>query len=170
MYYILLILHVCDNLDCEREIIKVQLQHFPIRSVFHKRNHRGDFLLRDFRPRRCRQRKVRPFYPLSLILDYLIQGLAIAQSEPVDCDLVRWFRLQVQRQMNSSSSSSSQYQYRGSFDAAVRILQTEGLHGIYKGYAATLLSYGPFSALYFLLYEEVTSQESRPVMSAALSG
>ena len=30
----------------------------------------------------------------------------------------------------------------------------EGLGGIYRGYMATLYSFGPFSALYFSFYEE----------------
>jgi hypothetical protein len=46
--------------------------------------------------------------------------------------------------------------YKNSFDALVRILKDEGLAGVYKGYTATVLSYGPFSAFYFMLYEEVT--------------
>ena len=34
------------------------------------------------------------------------------------------------------------------------IFKEEGLVGLYRGYGATLLSFGPFSALYFLFYEE----------------
>lgn len=45
--------------------------------------------------------------------------------------------------------------YRGSFHALKTIFKEEGLRGMYKGYAATVLSYGPFSALYFLFYERV---------------
>ena len=45
--------------------------------------------------------------------------------------------------------------YNGSLDALIQICRHEGLKGIYKGYGATLLTYGPFSALYFFLYEEV---------------
>lgn len=45
--------------------------------------------------------------------------------------------------------------YNGSLDALIQICKNEGLKGIYKGYGATLLTYGPFSALYFFLYEEV---------------
>ena len=43
--------------------------------------------------------------------------------------------------------------YRGSLDALKQIVRTEGVSGIYKGYAATLASFGPFSALYFVFYE-----------------
>jgi hypothetical protein len=38
-------------------------------------------------------------------------------------------------------------QYKGGWDALVKISKTEGLMGIYKGYGATLASFGPFSAL-----------------------
>jgi hypothetical protein len=35
------------------------------------------------------------------------------------------------------------------------IMRQEGYRGLYKGYFATLFSYGPFSAIYFAWYEEV---------------
>ncbi|CAN0434764.1 unnamed protein product, partial [Scytosiphon promiscuus] len=44
--------------------------------------------------------------------------------------------------------------YRGSADTLKTILRTEGLRGIYKGYLATVASFGPFSALYFMFYEQ----------------
>lgn len=43
--------------------------------------------------------------------------------------------------------------YKNSLEATTRILREEGFGGIYRGYGATLLSFGPFSALYFTLYE-----------------
>ena len=73
-------------------------------------------------------------------------------------------RLQVQIQSSSQTPNSKIYasningtlpQYTGSLDACKQICQQEGLRGIYRGYGATLMSYGPFSALYFFLYEEV---------------
>ena len=65
-------------------------------------------------------------------------------------------RLQVQHaDMNGTSV------YKGSYDALKRIAQTEGLSGIYKGYAATLASFGPFSALYFMFYEQYKSETRR---------
>jgi len=45
--------------------------------------------------------------------------------------------------------------YKGSGDALKTILRTEGLSGIYKGYAATLGSFGPYSAFYFVFYERL---------------
>jgi hypothetical protein len=44
--------------------------------------------------------------------------------------------------------------YKNSMDALFQIMRSEGLRGIYKGYAATLASFGPFSALYFMFYEQ----------------
>jgi hypothetical protein len=61
-------------------------------------------------------------------------------------------RLQIQQQRNVQSNSN--YQYSGSFDALRQIIKTEGIRGIYKGYGATLASFGPFSALYFMFYEQ----------------
>ncbi|KAL7534045.1 hypothetical protein ACHAWF_004701 [Thalassiosira exigua] len=61
-------------------------------------------------------------------------------------------RMQVQRNLTSQGISRS-YQYNGSWDALQQIIRTEGLRGIYKGYGATLASFGPFSALYFMFYE-----------------
>lgn len=55
-------------------------------------------------------------------------------------------RLQVQ-------SNIKEYSYKNSTDALVTILNTEGVRGIYKAYGATLASFGPFSAIYFTIYE-----------------
>lgn len=60
-------------------------------------------------------------------------------------------RLQVQRKGVTDPSMN----YKGSLDALRTIMRTEGLRGIYKGYGATLLSFGPFSAVHFLCYETV---------------
>lgn len=61
-------------------------------------------------------------------------------------------RLQVQ------SAALSTHRYNGSFDAFRTILRQEGLRGLYKGYAATVYSFGPFSAIYFGLFETVSQQ------------
>lgn len=44
--------------------------------------------------------------------------------------------------------------YKNSFDALRTISTQEGLSGLYRGFPATLGSFGPFSALYFMFYEE----------------
>jgi hypothetical protein len=62
-------------------------------------------------------------------------------------------RLQVQ--LHDKNISQQNMKYNGSADAFKKILKHEGIRGIYKGYGATMMSYGPFSALYFLFYEEL---------------
>ena len=32
-------------------------------------------------------------------------------------------------------------------------MKTEGARGLYRAYGATVMSFGPFSALYFMFYE-----------------
>ena len=64
-------------------------------------------------------------------------------------------RLQVQGTMQNAA------QYSGSLDACRTIVRREGLAGIYKGYWATLASFGPFSALYFLFYEQFKSAHTQ---------
>ena len=54
--------------------------------------------------------------------------------------------------MQQSGGAAS---YAGTTDALRTIWRTEGFRGVYKGYGATLLSFGPYSALYFLFYEQL---------------
>lgn len=61
-------------------------------------------------------------------------------------------RMQIQSQ--ASATTPGAVFYKNSIDAVKTIARVEGLRGIYRGYAATLLSFGPFSALYFTFYEE----------------
>lgn len=83
----------------------------------------------------------------------LAETLACIIYVPVD---VVKERLQVQHSIQGESLHTTHY-YSGSMDALKRILKTEGLKGIYKGYVATLASFGPFSALYFVFYEKMKS-------------
>ncbi len=67
-------------------------------------------------------------------------------------------RIQVQSRESLISNINSlrkpqSYHYNGSLDALQQIIRTEGMKGIYRGYWATLASFGPFSALYFVFYE-----------------
>lgn len=65
-------------------------------------------------------------------------------------------RLQVQRSIDQSSRGAGQaIPYKGSYDALKQILKCEGLGGIYKGYGATLASFGPYSAVFFVAYERL---------------
>ena len=50
------------------------------------------------------------------------------------------------------------YFYKSDRDAYRQIKQTEGIWGLYRAYGATVASFGPFSALYFLFYEKLKGQ------------
>jgi hypothetical protein len=57
-------------------------------------------------------------------------------------------RLQVQRLTEGYAGN-----YKGNLDALRTIWRTEGFRGMYRGYGATLASYGPYSAIYLSTYE-----------------
>ncbi|CAI5741874.1 unnamed protein product [Peronospora destructor] len=87
---------------------------------------------------------------------YLGAGLA---AEAASC--VLWVpidvikeRMQVQVQPKGASKTVQKIYYRNTLDAVQIIARTEHFGGLYKGYFATLLSFGPFSALYFMFYEK----------------
>ena len=46
------------------------------------------------------------------------------------------------------------YHYKNDLDAIKQIRHTEGVRGLYRAYGATVMSFGPYSALYFMLYEK----------------
>eukprot|EP01038_Epipyxis_sp_PR26KG_P006067 gene6067-8352_t len=84
---------------------------------------------------------------------YLLGGL-VAEAACclvfVPVDVVKE-RLQVQ---SIQTSMGSHPKYNGSFDGFRTIMRNEGIRGLYKGYVATMMSFGPFSAFYFLFFEE----------------
>mmetsp|Transcript_50589 Transcript_50589/g.50956 ORF Transcript_50589/g.50956 Transcript_50589/m.50956 type:complete len:238 (-) Transcript_50589:99-812(-) len=115
----------------------------------------------------------------------LAETLACLIYVPVD---VVKERLQVQTILNESDKLSARtghcntksFHYRNSWDALKQIVSKEGLsQGIYKGYGATLASFGPFSALYFVSYEqfkhfakevtETSKNEDLPLTALVLS-
>jgi len=87
-------------------------------------------------------------FGINFISGFIAETLACIIYVPVD---VIKERLQVQSLMAKTSDDL----YKGSFDAFIKIAKVEGLSGIYKGYFATLASFGPFSALYFVFYEKL---------------
>lgn len=66
-------------------------------------------------------------------------------------------RMQIQRSPASlhQPTPAQQVYYTSANDAIRKILKGEGVRGIYRGYGATLASFGPFSALYFSFYEHL---------------
>ncbi|CAJ1953940.1 unnamed protein product [Cylindrotheca closterium] len=94
---------------------------------------------------------------------YLASGMlaeAIACTIYVPVDVVKE-RMQVQSSSSSSIRSTNRLAYKSSWDALVTIGKQEGLSGIYKGYGATMTSFGPFSALYFVFYEDLKSRSRK---------
>ncbi|TDH70522.1 hypothetical protein CCR75_006532 [Bremia lactucae] len=88
---------------------------------------------------------------------YLGAGMA---AEALSC--VLWVpidvikeRMQVQVHPGNVLGVVPKFYYRNTLDAVQTIARTERLVGLYTGYAATLLSFGPFSALYFMFYEKL---------------
>jgi hypothetical protein len=53
------------------------------------------------------------------------------------------------------STYSSDLYYSSTPDALRKIMRGEGIRGLYRGYWATLASFGPFSAFYFSFYESL---------------
>jgi len=82
-------------------------------------------------------------------------------AECVSC--VLWVPIDVSKQrLQVQSSLKGAVVYRGSADAIARIVREEGVLGLYRGYGATLLAFGPFSACYFLFYERLKHLTSTP--------
>ena len=79
---------------------------------------------------------------------------AVACIVYVPVDVIKE-RMQVQHTSSSHGGGKNinTSNYKSSLDAVVQISRNEGLKGIYRGYGATLASFGPFSALYFVFYE-----------------
>jgi hypothetical protein len=66
-------------------------------------------------------------------------------------------RLQVQSNILfavKANNINNSIAYRSTIDAIITIAKTEGFRGIYRGYGATVASFGPYSALYLSLYEQ----------------
>ena len=56
---------------------------------------------------------------------------------------------------STTSSSSASVTYTGSIDALKKILRHEGFRGLYKGYFATIFSFGPYSSIFFFSNEKI---------------
>eukprot|EP01083_Nonionella_stella_P048648 129926_1 len=61
-------------------------------------------------------------------------------------------RLQVQSSVKDLPESM---RYRGNVHAFATVARQEGVRGIYRGYGATVSSFGPFSAFYLMFYERL---------------
>lgn len=109
----------------------------------------------------------------------LIHAVSGMAAETISCvlwvpiDVVKE-RLQTQQPARAGGAlHAADAPYRGSVHALRTILASEGVRGLYKGYFATLGSFGPYSALYFAFYEQFKSmrrgRSSGPAAAADLS-
>ncbi len=94
-----------------------------------------------------KQSSVSSQFAISMTAGMIAETLSCLIFVPVD---VIKERMQVQ----GLQAGRNGIYYRDTVDAIKQISKTEGfLRGFYKGYNATLLSFGPFSAIYFAFYE-----------------
>ena len=78
--------------------------------------------------------------------------LAGFAAEATSCCL--WVPIDVTKERLQVQDVTVRNRYRSSPEAVSMLWRHEGFRGMYKGYFSTLASFGPFSALYFMFYEE----------------
>jgi hypothetical protein len=74
-------------------------------------------------------------------------------AEAVACIL--FVPIDVIKERRQVQSNLGKYSYSSDLDAFRQIRNTEGIRGLYRAYGATVMSFGPFSALYFSFYEKM---------------
>lgn len=74
-------------------------------------------------------------------------------AEAVACAL--FVPVDVIKERRQVQADLGKYHYKSDLDAIKQIKATEGIRGLYRAYGATVLSFGPFSALYFTFYENI---------------
>eukprot|EP00501_MAST-03F_sp_TOSAG23-6_P002548 GSMAST32.ASY1.ANO1.2687.1 assembled CDS len=91
-------------------------------------------------------------FPESNALTHLTAGVL---AEIGSC--VLWVPIDVIKerlQTQTALYGHANLPYRGNLHAIQTITRREGFKNLYKGYGATVLSFGPFSGLYFMFYEK----------------
>ncbi|KAF0760132.1 hypothetical protein AaE_003613 [Aphanomyces astaci] len=92
-------------------------------------------------------------YPLFKSNLFLTSFSAGIMAEALSC--VFWVPIDViKERMQVQSRAGGGVFYKNTVDAWQTIARTEGLRGLYRGYGATMWSFGPFSAFFFLFYEK----------------
>ena len=72
-------------------------------------------------------------------------------AEAISC--VMWVPIDIIKQRMQLSTDFNTYKYKNCFDAFNQIVAKEGYKGLYRGYTATLLSYGTFLSINLAMYE-----------------
>lgn len=76
-------------------------------------------------------------------------------AETVSCIL--WLPIDVIKERMQVQSNLKIFDYKNTLDAISKIIKSEGVVGLYRAYGATIASFGPFSAFYFMFYEKFKS-------------
>ena len=76
---------------------------------------------------------------------------------------VLWVPIDVvkERMQVQSNVPELSLHYRSTLHAIATIARSEGLRGVYRGYGATVASFGPYSAFYLSIYDQLKQQMTR---------
>jgi hypothetical protein len=83
--------------------------------------------------------------------EFLMYFLGGMFAETISCLI--YVPVDVIKERRQVQNNLKSYAYTSDLDALVTILKQEKLRGLYKAYGATVLSFGPMSAFYFMFYE-----------------
>lgn len=83
-------------------------------------------------------------------ISYLAGGMF---AETIAC--MMFVPIDVIKERRQVQATLGTFKYKNDLDAMRQIRSTEGIRGLYRAYGATVLSFGPFSALYFMFYENL---------------
>lgn len=72
-------------------------------------------------------------------------------AEAISCLI--FVPVDVIKERRQVQSNLQKYHYDSDIDAVRKVLKVEGIRGLYRAYGATVMSFGPFSAFYFMFYE-----------------
>lgn len=81
-------------------------------------------------------------------LIYFISGMF---AEIISCMV--YVPVDVIKERRQVQSTLKSFTYKNDLDAIKTIIKQEGVRGYYKAYGATVMSFGPMSAFYFMFYE-----------------
>lgn len=88
------------------------------------------------------------YFQRSEFLKFFISGFF---AETIACLI--FVPVDIVKQRRQVQSKLKICEYKTDLDALNKIIKTEKIRGIYKGYGATLMSYAPMSGFYFMFYE-----------------
>jgi hypothetical protein len=83
--------------------------------------------------------------------EFLMYFLGGMFAETVSC--IIFVPVDVIKERRQVQVNLKTFAYKNDFDALKTILKQERLRGLYKAYGATVMSFGPMSAFYFMFYE-----------------